>query len=246
MINRFSFFFKCIRFILCRLINPTNRCSSRTEYVELMCHLWACLFSVIHWFEIAFGSQEEQLDAILCTAVETSSLGLITGCIKQWTAEGEKSHLISVGHSPQHTVSTMIRFSRSIQFCTPFVSQTKCTNPPVPGYLNLLSVLFFRATRFSPEPTLHPRVGLEQGHPHQGRARRHLYVQGLHSTMSLLHLHFPMYSFVLCVCVCFSGGCLLRCAAVWQLLKLHRPPGTHSVWFNDMTNRPTCRLYCLI
>uniref|UniRef100_A0A3B3ZCM4 Uncharacterized protein n=1 Tax=Periophthalmus magnuspinnatus TaxID=409849 RepID=A0A3B3ZCM4_9GOBI len=34
-------------------------------------------------------TQEEQLDAILCTAVETSSLGLITGCIKQWTAEGE-------------------------------------------------------------------------------------------------------------------------------------------------------------
>lgn len=33
--------------------------------------------------------QEEQLDAILSTAVETSSLGLITGCIKQWTAEGE-------------------------------------------------------------------------------------------------------------------------------------------------------------
>lgn len=33
--------------------------------------------------------QEEQLDAILCTAVETSSLGLITGCIKQWTTEGE-------------------------------------------------------------------------------------------------------------------------------------------------------------
>uniref|UniRef100_A0A673ZQ58 AT-hook containing transcription factor 1 n=1 Tax=Salmo trutta TaxID=8032 RepID=A0A673ZQ58_SALTR len=32
-------------------------------------------------------SQEEQLDAILSTAVETSSLGLITGCIKQWTAE---------------------------------------------------------------------------------------------------------------------------------------------------------------
>lgn len=35
--------------------------------------------------------QEEQLDAILSTAVETSSLGLITGCIKQWTAEGERT-----------------------------------------------------------------------------------------------------------------------------------------------------------
>ncbi|XP_077376017.1 protein ELYS [Festucalex cinctus] len=32
-------------------------------------------------------SQEEQLDAILSTAVETSSLGVITNCIKQWTAE---------------------------------------------------------------------------------------------------------------------------------------------------------------
>nr|XP_033792222.1 protein ELYS isoform X2 [Geotrypetes seraphini] len=32
-------------------------------------------------------SQEEQLQAILSAAVETSSLGLLTGCIKQWTAE---------------------------------------------------------------------------------------------------------------------------------------------------------------
>lgn len=39
-------------------------------------------------------SQEEQLDAILCTAVETSSLGFITGCIKQWTTEGRNVHNI--------------------------------------------------------------------------------------------------------------------------------------------------------
>uniref|UniRef100_A0A452J7F3 Uncharacterized protein n=1 Tax=Gopherus agassizii TaxID=38772 RepID=A0A452J7F3_9SAUR len=32
-------------------------------------------------------TQEEQLEAILSTAVQTSSLGLLTGCIKQWTAE---------------------------------------------------------------------------------------------------------------------------------------------------------------
>uniref|UniRef100_A0A8C3S836 AT-hook containing transcription factor 1 n=1 Tax=Chelydra serpentina TaxID=8475 RepID=A0A8C3S836_CHESE len=32
-------------------------------------------------------SQEEQLEAILSAAVQTSSLGLLTGCIKQWTAE---------------------------------------------------------------------------------------------------------------------------------------------------------------
>ncbi|XP_075781028.1 protein ELYS [Pelodiscus sinensis] len=32
-------------------------------------------------------SQEEQLEAILSAAVQTSSLGLLTGCIKHWTAE---------------------------------------------------------------------------------------------------------------------------------------------------------------
>ncbi|GCB65545.1 hypothetical protein scyTo_0013473 [Scyliorhinus torazame] len=32
-------------------------------------------------------TQEEKLEAILSAAVESSSLGLITGCIKQWTAE---------------------------------------------------------------------------------------------------------------------------------------------------------------
>ncbi|RXM31042.1 hypothetical protein EOD39_7327, partial [Acipenser ruthenus] len=33
-------------------------------------------------------TEEEQLEAILSTVVETSSLSLITGCIKQWTGEG--------------------------------------------------------------------------------------------------------------------------------------------------------------
>ncbi|XP_055002862.1 protein ELYS isoform X2 [Sorex araneus] len=32
-------------------------------------------------------SQEEQLEAILSAAVQTSSLGLLTGCIKRWTSE---------------------------------------------------------------------------------------------------------------------------------------------------------------
>ncbi|KAM8877776.1 protein ELYS [Synchiropus picturatus] len=41
-------------------------------------------------------SQEEQLDAILSTAVETSSLGLITGCIQQWTAEGEPGSALNL------------------------------------------------------------------------------------------------------------------------------------------------------
>ncbi|XP_034043878.1 protein ELYS [Thalassophryne amazonica] len=41
-------------------------------------------------------SQEEQLDAILSTAVETSSLGLITGCIKQWTAEEQPGSALNL------------------------------------------------------------------------------------------------------------------------------------------------------
>ncbi|KAK3538135.1 hypothetical protein QTP70_031929 [Hemibagrus guttatus] len=32
-------------------------------------------------------TEQEQLDAVLTTAVETSALGLITGCIKKWTTE---------------------------------------------------------------------------------------------------------------------------------------------------------------
>ncbi|XP_013907786.1 PREDICTED: protein ELYS [Thamnophis sirtalis] len=32
-------------------------------------------------------SQEEQFEAVLSTAIQTSSLGLLTSCIKQWTAE---------------------------------------------------------------------------------------------------------------------------------------------------------------
>uniref|UniRef100_A0A6Q2YTQ0 AT hook containing transcription factor 1 n=1 Tax=Esox lucius TaxID=8010 RepID=A0A6Q2YTQ0_ESOLU len=41
-------------------------------------------------------SQEEQLNAILSTAVETSSLGLITGCIKQWTAEEQPGSAVNL------------------------------------------------------------------------------------------------------------------------------------------------------
>ncbi|XP_060736591.1 protein ELYS [Tachysurus vachellii] len=41
-------------------------------------------------------SEQEQLDAILTTAVETSALGLITGCIKKWISDeqvGSAAHL---------------------------------------------------------------------------------------------------------------------------------------------------------
>ncbi|XP_061670398.1 protein ELYS isoform X2 [Syngnathoides biaculeatus] len=41
-------------------------------------------------------SQEEQLDAILSTALETNSLGLITGCIKQWTAEEQPGSALNL------------------------------------------------------------------------------------------------------------------------------------------------------
>uniref|UniRef100_A0A8D0H2W2 AT-hook containing transcription factor 1 n=1 Tax=Sphenodon punctatus TaxID=8508 RepID=A0A8D0H2W2_SPHPU len=36
-------------------------------------------------------SQEQQLEAVLAAAVQTSSLGLLTGCIKQWTTEEQPS-----------------------------------------------------------------------------------------------------------------------------------------------------------
>ncbi|KAJ8271040.1 hypothetical protein GJAV_G00122100 [Gymnothorax javanicus] len=41
-------------------------------------------------------SQEEQLDAILSAAVETSSLGLITGCIKQWMSDEQPSSVVNL------------------------------------------------------------------------------------------------------------------------------------------------------
>ncbi|XP_027726769.1 protein ELYS-like [Vombatus ursinus] len=41
-------------------------------------------------------SQEEQLEAILSAAVHTSSLGLLTGCIKRWTTEEQPSSAVNL------------------------------------------------------------------------------------------------------------------------------------------------------
>ncbi|XP_043914627.1 protein ELYS [Protopterus annectens] len=38
-------------------------------------------------------TEEEQLEALMTAAVETSSLGLLSGCIRQWSAEGAAAHL---------------------------------------------------------------------------------------------------------------------------------------------------------
>ncbi|KAF7665770.1 hypothetical protein LDENG_00132010 [Lucifuga dentata] len=46
--------------------------------------------------QVSSLSQEEQLDAILSTAVETSSVGLITGCIKQWAAEEQPGSALNL------------------------------------------------------------------------------------------------------------------------------------------------------
>nr|XP_015206993.1 PREDICTED: protein ELYS [Lepisosteus oculatus]XP_015206998.1 PREDICTED: protein ELYS [Lepisosteus oculatus] len=51
------------------------------------CLMSGLLSPRLHEVQPSSLSQEEQLEAILSTAVDTSSLGLITGCIKQWTAE---------------------------------------------------------------------------------------------------------------------------------------------------------------
>ncbi|XP_055986647.1 protein ELYS isoform X2 [Sorex fumeus] len=48
-----------------------------------------CLLNsgVVHITCTGFQKKEEQLEAILSAAVQTSSLGLLTGCIKRWTSE---------------------------------------------------------------------------------------------------------------------------------------------------------------
>ncbi|KAI6071952.1 Protein ELYS [Aix galericulata] len=49
-----------------------------------------CLLNsgVVHMTCTGFQKEEEQLEAVLSAAIQTSSLELLTGCIKHWTSEG--------------------------------------------------------------------------------------------------------------------------------------------------------------
>uniref|UniRef100_A0A672PEI6 AT-hook containing transcription factor 1 n=1 Tax=Sinocyclocheilus grahami TaxID=75366 RepID=A0A672PEI6_SINGR len=87
-----------------------------------------CLMSGLLSFRLADVqpsslSQEEQLDAILCTAVETSSLGLITGCIKQWTTEEQPGSAVNLRYILEWAWNKVVRTKEELdeicEFSTP-------------------------------------------------------------------------------------------------------------------------------
>ncbi|XP_029934551.1 protein ELYS isoform X2 [Myripristis murdjan] len=76
-------------------------------------------------------SQEEQLDAILSTAVETSSLGLITGCIKQWTAEEQPGSALNLRYILEWAWNKVVHTKEELDgICAPlFDSSSNFTDP---------------------------------------------------------------------------------------------------------------------
>ncbi|XP_055010289.1 protein ELYS [Boleophthalmus pectinirostris] len=76
-------------------------------------------------------TQEEQLDAILCTAVETSSLGLITGCIKQWTAEEQPGSALNLRYILDWAWNKVVQTKEELDgICAPlFDSSSNFTDP---------------------------------------------------------------------------------------------------------------------
>uniref|UniRef100_A0A673BXT1 AT hook containing transcription factor 1 n=1 Tax=Sphaeramia orbicularis TaxID=375764 RepID=A0A673BXT1_9TELE len=78
-------------------------------------------------------SQEEQLDAILSTAVETSSLGLITGCIKQWTAEEQPGSALNLRYILDWAWNKVVQTKEELDgicMCAPlFDSSSNFTDP---------------------------------------------------------------------------------------------------------------------
>ncbi|KAJ4947345.1 hypothetical protein JOQ06_009381 [Pogonophryne albipinna] len=76
-------------------------------------------------------SQEEQLDAILSTAVETSSLGMITGCIKQWTAEEQPGSALNLRYILDWAWNKVVQTKKDLDgICAPlFDSSSNFTDP---------------------------------------------------------------------------------------------------------------------
>uniref|UniRef100_A0A673ZN80 AT-hook containing transcription factor 1 n=1 Tax=Salmo trutta TaxID=8032 RepID=A0A673ZN80_SALTR len=76
-------------------------------------------------------SSEEQLDAILSTAVETSSLGLITGCIKQWTAEEQPGSAVNLRYILEWAWDKVVHTKEELDgICAPlFDSSSNFTDP---------------------------------------------------------------------------------------------------------------------
>uniref|UniRef100_A0A8C7Y1N8 AT hook containing transcription factor 1 n=1 Tax=Oryzias sinensis TaxID=183150 RepID=A0A8C7Y1N8_9TELE len=76
-------------------------------------------------------SQEDQLDAILTTAVETSSLGLITGSIKQWTAEEQPGSALNLRYIMDWAWNKVVQTKEELDgICAPlFDSSSNFTDP---------------------------------------------------------------------------------------------------------------------
>uniref|UniRef100_A0A8C5RVP6 AT-hook containing transcription factor 1 n=1 Tax=Laticauda laticaudata TaxID=8630 RepID=A0A8C5RVP6_LATLA len=65
-------------------------------------------------------SQEEQLEAVLSTAIQTSSLGLLTSCIKQWTAEEQPNSAPNLRFVLEWAWSKVVKTKEDfICLCTP-------------------------------------------------------------------------------------------------------------------------------
>uniref|UniRef100_A0AAX7T372 AT hook containing transcription factor 1 n=1 Tax=Astatotilapia calliptera TaxID=8154 RepID=A0AAX7T372_ASTCA len=80
---------------------------------------------------LIFVLQEKQLDAILSTAVETSSLGLITGCIKQWTAEEQPGSALNLRYILDWAWNKVVQTKEELDgICSPlFDSSSNFTDP---------------------------------------------------------------------------------------------------------------------
>ncbi|XP_048830493.1 protein ELYS isoform X2 [Brienomyrus brachyistius] len=76
-------------------------------------------------------SQEEQLDAILSTAVETSSLGLITGYVKQWMSEDQPQAAGNLRYILEWAWGKVVHTKEELDtICTPlFDSSSNFTDP---------------------------------------------------------------------------------------------------------------------
>uniref|UniRef100_A0A8C5CNK7 AT hook containing transcription factor 1 n=1 Tax=Gadus morhua TaxID=8049 RepID=A0A8C5CNK7_GADMO len=101
-------------------------CSSYTR-----CLMSGLLSSRLADRHLAAPSQEEQLDAILWTAVETSSLGLITGCIKQWTAEEQPGSALNLRFILEWAWNKVVSTKEELDgICAPlFDSSSNFTDP---------------------------------------------------------------------------------------------------------------------
>ncbi|KAM9466874.1 protein ELYS [Clarias gariepinus] len=76
-------------------------------------------------------TEQEQLDAILTTAVETSALGLITGCIKQWTTEEQAGSAVNLRYILEWAWDKVVKTKEELDgICAPlFDTSSNFTDP---------------------------------------------------------------------------------------------------------------------